>query len=98
MLPLPSHNLECVLIVLEYASSVWGGIPKYLVEYLQRVKNRAFHESALWRLAFLTRLKEHSDAASRCELERLLSDKNHLNYALISMSTIYSLYSSGESR
>ena len=47
MLPLPSHNLECVLIVLEYASSVWGGIPKYLVEYLQRVKYRAFHESAL---------------------------------------------------
>ena len=47
MLPLPSHNLECVLKVIEYASSVRGGIPKYLVEYLQRVKNRAFYELAL---------------------------------------------------
>ena len=97
MLPLPSHNLEYVLTVLEYASSVWGGIPKYLVEYLQRVKNRSLSRIGIMK-ASLPNLKQDSDAASRCKLERLLSDKNHPNYSLISMSTINSLYSSGESR
>ena len=87
MLPLSSHNLECVLTLLKYASSVWGGIPKYLVEYLQCVKNRSLSPIGIMK-ASLPNLKEHSDAASRCELERLLIDNNHPNYSLISMSTI----------
>ena len=90
MLPLPSHNLEYVLTLLKYASSVWGGIPKYLVEYLQRVKNRSLSPISIMK-ASLRKLKEHSDAASRCELERLLIDNNHPNYSLISMSTTNSL-------
>ena len=35
VLALPSHNWKCVLTALEYASPVWGGIPKYLVKDLQ---------------------------------------------------------------
>ena len=30
----------CVRPVLEYASPVWGGLPIYLEEDLQRVQNR----------------------------------------------------------
>ena len=41
MLPLPSHNWKFVVTVLEYASFLWGGIPQYLVEDLQRVQNRS---------------------------------------------------------
>lgn len=68
--------------LLEYASPVWGGIPDYLVNELQRVQNRSLDIIGVPRNT-LPELASRRDKAAEAELRRVLSDPNHPNFKFI---------------
>ena len=59
--------------LLEYASLVWGGLPKHLAEALQSIQNGCLHIIGIPRIS-LTMLEDRCNQTG--ELERILNDTN----------------------
>ena len=64
--------------LLEYASPVWGGLPKYLAEELQSIQNRCLDIVGIPRTSFPT-LEGRCKVAAKRELERIVNYINHSN-------------------
>ena len=65
---------------LEYASPVWGGLPKNLAEELQSIQNRCLDIIRIPRTSLPT-LEDRCNVqcATKHELERIVNDINHPN-------------------
>ena len=72
--------------LLEYASPVWGGLPKYLADDLQRVQDRSLGIIGLPKSS-LPPLEDRRDVAAKRELEKMIKDKNHPNHSLVTLLT-----------
>ena len=68
--------------LLEYASPVWGGLPKYLADDLQRVQDRSLGIIGLPKSS-LPPLEDRRDVAAKRELEKIIKDNNHPHYSLV---------------
>ena len=75
-------------LMLEYTSPVWGGLPEYLANEIQRVQNRSLDIIGVPR-DMLPALEERRDEAAKAELQRILADKKHPNHAFIKHSRSY---------
>ena len=76
--------------LLEYASPVWGGLPKYLVDELQSAQNGCLDIIGIPETS-LPMLEERRKVATKRELERIRNDKNHPNQIFITKpNTSYS--------
>ena len=64
--------------LLEYASPVWGGSPKYLAEELQSIQNRCLDITRIPRTSPPT-LEARCKVATKRELRRIVNDFNHPN-------------------
>ena len=64
--------------LLEYASSVWGSLPKYLAEELQSITNRCLDIIGIPRTSLPT-LEDRCNLATKRELERIGNDIKHSN-------------------
>ena len=71
--------------LLEYASTVWGSLPKYLAEKLQSVPNRCLDIIGMPR-TFLSTLESRCNVGTKCELERIGNDINHPNQIFLTKS------------
>ena len=74
--------------LLEYASPVWGGLPEYLANEIQRVQNRSLNIIGVPRDT-LPALEQRRDEAAKAELQQILADKKHPNHAFIKHSRSY---------
>ena len=63
-------------LLLEYASPLWGGLPKYLAEELQCIQNRFVDIIGIPR-TFLPTLEDRGNVATKRELERIV---NYISY------------------
>lgn len=68
--------------LLEYASPVWGGIPKYLSDDLQKLQNRCLDIIGVERTT-LPALKERREDSTKREIERTINTSNHPNQIFI---------------
>lgn len=66
--------------LLEYASPVWGDLPKYLADVLKHVQNRSLDIIGISR----TTKKEGRKEATKREVENILNDRKHPNRISIS--------------
>ena len=64
--------------LLEYASPLWGGLPKHLTEELQSLQNRCVDIIRIPR-TFLPTLEDRCNIATKRELERVVNYINHPN-------------------
>ena len=64
--------------LLDYASPLWGGLPKYLAEELQSLQNRCVNIIGIPR-TFLPTLEDRCNVATKSELERIVNYINHPN-------------------
>ena len=66
--------------LLEFASLVWGGLPKYLAEELQPIQNRCLDIIGIPRTS-LPNLEDRCKikVATKRELKRIVNDINHPN-------------------
>ena len=64
--------------LLEYASPVWGGLPKYLADELESTRNRCLDIVGIQRTSFPT-LEERRKVVTKRELERIVNNQNHPN-------------------
>ena len=62
--------------LLEYASPVWGSLPKYLAEELQSIPNRCLDIIGIPRTSLPT-LEDRCNLATKRELERIGNDIKH---------------------
>lgn len=62
--------------ILEYASPVWGGLPKYLEEEIEQIQTRSMKIIGLPK-NHLPTLSERRDEATKRELEKIQLDSNH---------------------
>ena len=85
-----STTVYCTKIrpLLECASPVWGGLPEYLANEIQRVQNRSLDIIGVPRDT-LPALEQRRDEAAKAELQRILADKKHPNHAFIKHSRSY---------
>ena len=67
---------------LEYASPVWGGLPKYLTGELQSILNRCLDTVGIPRTSLPT-LEDRCKVATKRELERIVNDINHPNQSFL---------------
>ena len=76
-------NIYCTKIrpLLEFASRVCGGLPKYLAEKLQSIQNRCLDIIGIPR-TFLPTLEDRCNVAKRRELERIVNDINGPNFQI----------------
>ena len=75
---LPTAYCTKIRALLEYASPVWGGLPKYLADELKSTQNRCLDIIGIPRTSLPT-LEERRKVATKRELERIGNDKNHPN-------------------
>jgi len=68
--------------LLEYASPVWGGIPQYLSDDLQKLQNRCLDVIGAQRSS-LPSLKERRNDSTKSELKRTLNSESHPNQQFI---------------
>ena len=64
--------------LLEYASPLWGGLPKHLTEELQSLQNRCVDIIRIPRTS-LPILEDRCNIATKRELERVVNYINHPN-------------------
>ena len=64
--------------LLDFASPVWGRLPKYLAEELQPIQNRCLDIIGIPRTS-LPNLDDRCKVATKCELKRIVNDINHSN-------------------
>ena len=64
--------------LLEYASPLWGGLPKHLAEELQSLQNRCVDIIRIPR-TFLPTLEDRCNVATKCELVRIVNYIHHPN-------------------
>ena len=64
--------------LLEYASPLWGGLPKHLAEELQSLQNRCVDIIRIPRTS-LPMLEDRCNIATKRELERVVNYINHPN-------------------
>ena len=64
--------------LLEYASPVWGGMPKYLAYESESTQNRCLDIIGIPRTSLPT-LEERRKVTTKRELERIVNNKNHPN-------------------
>ena len=62
--------------ILEYASSVWGGLPKYLEDEIEQIQTRSMKIISLPK-NHLIKLKERRVEATKRELAKIQLDCNH---------------------
>ena len=77
-----------IRLLLEYASPVWGGLPKYMAVDLQHMRNRSLDISGIPRDTLPTLEKRREDATKR-EARRILNDNEHPNRIFVTNPTIY---------
>ena len=65
--------------ILEYCSPVWGGLPRYLKDELERVQRRSLRIIGLPH-GYLPTLEERRIEATSRELDNILSDPSHIFY------------------
>ena len=75
-LSVPIHLKDLIRPVLEYASPVWGGLPIYLEEDLQRVQNRCLNVIGLPRDT-VESLVTRRQNLTRKEFKRILESEAH---------------------
>ena len=68
--------------LLEYASPVWGGLPNYLSEEVQRVQDRSLSIIGVPRTA-LTALHERRSTTTKWEFEKILKDESDPNNVFV---------------
>lgn len=68
--------------LLEYASPVWGGLPNYLSEEVQRVQDRSLSIIGVPRTA-LPALHERRSTATKREFEKILKDESNPNNVFV---------------
>ena len=68
--------------LLEYASPVWGGLPNYLSEEVQRVQDRSLSIVGVPRTA-LPALHERRSTATKREFEKILKVESDPNYVFV---------------
>ena len=68
--------------ILEYASPVWGGRPKYLEKEIEQVQIRSMKIIGLPK-DHLPSLKGRSDEATRRELQKIQRDSDHPCFKLL---------------
>ena len=68
--------------LLEYASPVWGSLPKYLAEELQSITNRCLDIIGI-PIASLPTLENRCNLATKRELERIGNDIKHSNQSFL---------------
>ena len=68
--------------LLEYASPVWGGLPNYLSEEVQRVQDRSLSIIGVPRTA-LPALHERRSTATKREFEKILKDESDPNNVFV---------------
>ena len=71
--------------LLQYASPVWGGLPNYLSEEVQRVQDRIFSIIGVPRTA-LPALHERRSPATKRELEKILKDECNPNNVFVKLA------------
>ena len=64
--------------ILEYCSSVWGGLPRYLKDELERVQRRSLRIIGLPH-GYLPTLEERRIEATSRELDTILGDPSHIS-------------------
>ncbi|CAB4006467.1 Hypothetical predicted protein [Paramuricea clavata] len=65
--------------ILEYCSPVWGGLPRYLKDELERVQKRSLRIIGLPH-GYLPTLEERRIEATSRELDTILGDPSHIFY------------------
>ena len=70
--------------LLEYASPVLGGLLNYLADDLEHVQNRSLDIIGIPRTTLAT-LEERRKEATKCEVEKILNDREHPNRIFISI-------------
>jgi hypothetical protein len=63
--------------ILEYCSPVWGGVPRYLKDELERVQRRSLQIIGLPH-GYLPTLEERRIEATSRELDTILGDPSHI--------------------
>ena len=81
-------TISCTQIhpLLEFASPVWGGLPKYLVEELRPIQNRCLDIIGIPRTS-LPNLEDRCKVATKRELKRIVNDINHPSHFLTKPNT-----------
>ena len=74
--------------MLEYGSPVWGGLPQYLMEELERVQRRSLQIIGLPH-DYLPTLDERGNKAVARELDVITMDPSHIFYQRIIEHNIY---------
>ena len=72
--------------LLQYASQVWGGLPRYLADDLQSIQNRCLDIISVSRTSFPA-LEQRRMEATKRELKRKIEDVSHPNQVFFSQSS-----------
>lgn len=74
--------------ILECASPVWGGLPKYLENEIEQVETRSMKITGFPE-GYLPKLRERRDEATRRELRKIQIDTKHPCFKLLPNAKIH---------